>query len=377
VYFEPAEPLSQVLLAFVIGGMSTGAVPSLSSYWPAFLAFTVPALLPLLVRLFALGDTLGVTMGLLGSVYGAVLFAAARTTHRTIRRSLELRFENRGLIDRLSTLTTSLEQSNRTLEQRVAERSAELERQAEALEVARRREALGRLAGGVAHDFNNLLTVVIANASALVADRRLPEVARAELEEIQAASGRGAFLVRQLLAFSGKGRFEPRTVDLTSAVVDARLLLGRLVEEPHRLALELGNDALPVLLDPVQLQQVLVDLVMNARDAMPTGGTISLGTRRVDDSGAEASRPCAELWVGDTGVGMDEDTLARAFDPFFTTKGERGGAGLGLASAQAIVDRSGGRVAFESEPGAGSRVTIRFPLAAVAAPSESARSVEP
>jgi signal transduction histidine kinase/CheY-like chemotaxis protein len=355
LFFDPKDAVTQAFLTFTIGGMTAGAAGTLSPYMPAFVGFLVPALAPLVFRTLGVGDRMHLAMAAMECVYGAVLYAVARSTHRAISHGLSLRFENEALLERL-------EQNNRTLEQRVAERTEALERQSEALRTAQRMEAVGRLAGGIAHDFNNLFTVVLANATTLADDPRLPAAVRAELDEIQLATRRGAGLVRQLLAFGGKGHFEERVLDLNTIVTDSEPLLRRVLGAHTTLTLELAPNALLVHTDADELKRILLNLVVNAREAMPEGGAVRIETRSVPrDATTGGTGRSAELTVSDTGLGMDAATKERAFEPFFTTKGPSGNPGLGLASTYAVVGQSGGKVTIDSQPGAGSRVTVTLP----------------
>jgi signal transduction histidine kinase/CheY-like chemotaxis protein len=355
LFFDPSDAVAQTLLTFTIGGMTAGAAGTLSPYMPAFIGFLVPALGPLVLRTLGVGDRLHLAMAAMETVYGAVLFAVARGTHRAISHGLSLRFENEALLERL-------EQNNRMLEQRVVERTRAFEQQADALRTAQRMEAVGRLAGGIAHDFNNLFTVVLANATTLSEDPRLPTAVRAELDEIQLATRRGTGLVRQLLAFGGKGHFEERVLDLNTIVTDSEPLLRRLLGAHTTLTLELCPNVLLVHTDSDELKRVLLNVVVNAREAMPEGGAVTIETRSVPrEPSAGGTGRSAELVVTDSGQGMDAATRERAFEPFFTTKGPSGNTGLGLASTYAVISQSGGRVSIDSKPGAGSRVTLTLP----------------
>jgi signal transduction histidine kinase/CheY-like chemotaxis protein len=214
---------------------------------------------------------------------------------------------------------------------------------------AGRLEAVGRVAGGVAHDFNNLLTVILANASLLAEDP-----SAASVDEIRVAAKRGAQLTKQLLAFARQQRLEPRTFDLAALVVEERTMLARLI--PESIAIEVARPEVPVWVhaDPGQISQVLLNLVVNARDAMASGG-------RVQITVGPGGEGFAALVVRDTGVGMDPKTLERAFEPFFTTKGAVG-TGLGLATVHGIVTQSGGRVHAHSGP-AGTAFEVLLPAA--------------
>jgi len=227
-------------------------------------------------------------------------------------------------------------------------------------------EALGRLAAGVAHDFNNLLSVISGYCDRLTL--RLPEGAdKASVREISAAADRGAALVRQLLAFSRPQPVELRRVDLNGVVHALAPMLRRVVGEDVDLEIALDRRPLPVDVDTARIDQVLVNLVVNARDAMPGGGRVTITTALVDGDDLAPTgferRPEAMVAVTDTGVGMDAETQARVFEPFFTTKGAGQGSGLGLATARALVAEAGGALTVASAPGDGATFRFRLPLA--------------
>jgi PAS domain S-box-containing protein len=253
-----------------------------------------------------------------------------------------------------------------------------LERQ---LRQSQRLESLGRLAGGVAHDFNNLLSVIMSYA-ALVKDRVKPaaesdaehwQQAHDDLIEIEDAALRAGRLTRQLLAFARKEIVQPMVVDINDVVRDIESLLRRTLGDHIELSLQLDDDVWPMEIDPTQLEQVLVNLAVNARDAMEDGGQLTIDTDNVDvDVVYAASRPgvgvgpYVQLQVSDTGMGMDAETVQRAFEPFFTTKPEGEGTGLGLATVYGIVTQAGGRVQVYSEPGHGTTVRVLFPRSGAA-----------
>lgn len=241
----------------------------------------------------------------------------------------------------------------------------------EQLRHAQKMEAVGRLAGGVAHDFNNLLTVITGNLdfarSALPTDSPI----HADLEEVSAAAQRAATLTRQLLAVSRKQMLHPRLLDLGQAVAQAQRLLQRVIGEDVLLELSLPNQVWAVNADPGQVDQVLLNLVMNARDAMPAGGTITIEVENVligaEEPGSmnisvEAG-PYVALTVRDSGAGMDQATREHAMEPFFTTKPAGQGTGLGLATVYGIVSQSGGGIRISSEPGTGTHVSVLLPKA--------------
>jgi PAS domain S-box-containing protein len=238
------------------------------------------------------------------------------------------------------------------------------------LRQAQKMEAVGRLAGGVAHDFNNLLTVITGRSQLLLLKLPPESPLRRDVELVEETAHRASALTRQLLAFSRKQILQPRVVELNEVVRGMEAMLGRLIGEDIALATRLDPEAGCVRADPAQLEQVLVNLVVNARDAMPLGGQLTLETRAVDLDEAFARQhvgirpgPHVRLLVRDTGVGMDAVTKAHLFEPFFTTKGPGKGTGLGLATVYGIVTQSGGAIRVDSEPGQGATFTIDLPRA--------------
>ncbi|HZQ81346.1 MAG TPA: PAS domain S-box protein [Gaiellaceae bacterium] len=237
-------------------------------------------------------------------------------------------------------------------------RQKELEAQ---LGQAQKMEAVGRLAGGIAHDFNNLLTAIAGYAEFLIGGEEDPKLRR-HAEEIKKATARAASLTGQLLAFSRRQVLQPRVLDLNAVVSDMDMMLRRLIGEDVELVTMLDSELSTVQADPTQIEQVIVNLAVNARDAMPHGGSVTIETANfITDDG-----PFAELRLTDTGVGMTEDERRQLFDPFFTTK--EGGTGLGLATVYGIVEQSGGTIEVESAPGMGSSFRIMLP--AVESPVE-------
>ena len=227
-------------------------------------------------------------------------------------------------------------------------------------------ESVGLLAGGVAHDFNNLLTVILGCAGVLSDHIGPIDQQQALLSEVTSAAQRAADLTRQLLAFSRRQVLQPRVLDLNNVVLDLSRMLGRMLGEDVQISLTLGAQVGAVFADPGQLHQIIVNLAVNARDAMPQGGTLTFETTDVpvETAGLVAAAPGSyvALVVRDTGVGMDEATRARMFEPFFTTKGELG-TGLGLATVYGIVTQSGGQIVVSSQPGVGTTFKIFLPRA--------------
>ena len=235
----------------------------------------------------------------------------------------------------------------------------------EQLRQAQKLEAVGHLAGGVAHDFNNLLTVINGYTDLMLADAPADEFVRESLVETQRAGKRAAELTRQLLALGRRQVLAFRILDLNEVVRGTERMLRRVLGEDIRLVADLAPDLGNVMADPGQMEQVLMNLVVNARHAMPTGGTLTIATRNVPPDDGPAGPPrgkSVELAVTDTGTGMTDEVRARLFEPFFTTKGPGQGTGLGLAVVHGIVAQSGGRILVESQPGQGTTFRILLPV---------------
>ncbi len=233
---------------------------------------------------------------------------------------------------------------------------------------AQKLEAVGRLAGGIAHDFNNLLTVINGCSDLLRA--RLPDndPGRELLDAIAGAGDRAARLTRQLLAFGRRQTLRPRGLDLNAIIADLGVLLGRLIGEDVTLETDLCPGTVPVVGDRGQLEQVVMNLALNARDAMPRGGRLTIATSRVEHAEGDATLPAelrpgpyVRLTVSDTGTGIDAAVRAHLCEPFFTTKGPGKGTGLGLATAFAVVQQAGGALDFATAPGAGTTVSVYLP----------------
>ena len=237
----------------------------------------------------------------------------------------------------------------------------------EQLRNAQQLEAIGRLAGGVAHDFNNILSIILGHGELLLAQERIDESTRTDMEQIQRAAERAALLTQQLLAFSRKQVLQPKVLVLNEAVTGVQKMLTRVIGEDIEVIAKLNPELAPVKADPGQVEQVLMNLAVNARDAMPHGGKLVMETANVEieaEQGEDlelAPGRYVMLKVTDTGHGMDAGTLSHIFEPFFTTKETGKGTGLGLAMVYGIVKQSGGGIRVRSDAGAGSEFCIFLP----------------
>ena len=254
------------------------------------------------------------------------------------------------------------------------------------LRQSQKMEAVGQLAGGIAHDFNNLLTAILGYANLALERTRAGDPLRREIEEIVTSGERAATLTRQLLAFSRRQVMRATVVDMNGIVSGMEAMLGRLIGEHVCLETRLSPDTRPVVADQGQLEQVIMNLVVNARDAMPDGGQLTIETAAVTLDGeygrshgaAIAPGEYTMVAVSDTGCGMDAETQSRIFEPFFTTKGPGRGTGLGLSTVYGIVKQSGGYVWLYSEPKRGTTFKVYLPAAARIARSVAApRTVTP
>ncbi|HEX2168034.1 MAG TPA: PAS domain S-box protein [Longimicrobiales bacterium] len=241
----------------------------------------------------------------------------------------------------------------------------------EQLRQSQKMEAVGRLAGGVAHDFNNLLTAIAGHTELLLEDLGEDDAIRSDIEEILRAVDRASNLTRQLLAFSRRQVLQPRLLDVNQVITDLGTLLRRLIGEDVTLSVSLDSGLPTIRADRGQIEQVVMNLIVNARDALPHGGEVRLATKalEVEDDSLEHRRGVSpgtyiQIAVSDNGVGMDEAVMTRIFEPFFTTKEQGKGTGLGLPTAHGIVSQSGGRILADSELGSGSTFRVLLPKAA-------------
>jgi signal transduction histidine kinase len=278
----------------------------------------------------------------------AVLFLTAVKRVAALRRDLA---QSKTLLESLASAQERAERERSELEHRL--RSVE------------RLETVGRLAGGVAHDFNNLLGVIMNSANVLRREVPRGSIGAELLGDIDDATKRAIELVRKLLASPARGQRAPKVVDLNQVVTGLSSIIKRLAGPEIDVAIDARAERPNVLADATELEQVILNLALNARDAMPLGGRLGIETREVPTDG-EANPKGGEpsfvsIVVTDEGVGMDAATAGRVFEPFFTTKGSAGGTGLGLASVKRIVDQAGGRIRLETSPGNGATFEILLP----------------
>jgi len=293
----------------------------------------------------------------------------------TIGEELAIDAMHQGATDyvlkqRLGRLVPSVQRALRELEDRAERKRAEeaLRQSEKQFRQSQKMEAVGRLAGGIAHDFNNLLTVIMGYSQVLLTELGPQHPLRGKIEETLKAGERAAMLIRQLLTFSSKQSLDPKVLSLNTAVTSLESLLRRLIGENIQLVSQLDPTNGRLRADQAQLEQVLVNLVVNARDAMPKGGTLTIETAQVELTRSPVYHltplppgPYVRLAVSDTGCGMDRKTQSHIFEPFFTTKGEGKGSGLGLSTVFGIVTQCGGAIDVTSRVGHGTRFDLYFP----------------
>jgi signal transduction histidine kinase len=351
VMFPPGSPLIQLFLTMVIGGMCAGAVVISASHQPAQRAFLLAACLPMAGRFMTAGTSTDRAVGAMIVVFAAAMALAGKHLNRILGRAMRLRLE--------------LDQANRRLREEMAEhRVTEA-----ALLQAQKIEAIGRLTGSIAHDFNNLLAIVIGNLAMAKEHSPPPAAAAQAIENAAQAAQRGAALIQRMLGFAREQRLDPQRVDLGELIASAKEILSSTLGPQIELVLDVPADIAAVVIDRGQLELAILNLAINARDAMPAGGTLRIGiaNRRADATAPrERAADYVVLEMTDTGIGMDEETLAQAFEPFFTTKEPGIGTGLGLSTVHGFVVQSGGAVRLSSRLGGGTTVELWLPTAGAA-----------
>jgi signal transduction histidine kinase len=353
--FAPLDEAHLLFLAFILAGMSAGAATVHAAYFPSVIAFIVPAIGPLAATFFVLGGRLQTVSGLMTVIFGISLCVASTQFRKWFRATTVAQLS-------LGARTQELDQTNMRLTAEVSNHRAT---QAKFLQ-AQKLEAIGRLTAGIAHDFNNLL-MAISGAGGLIALKSGGEDVYAPyLATIMQSIERGTTLTRRLLAFGRQQALTPRTADINAVLSGLRDLLLATLAGYGRLNLEPAPSRVTAFVDVNQLEQAVLNLVINARDAMPDGGLVTIRTANTRLSGDEAGAEGLVGWfaliaVSDTGTGMPADVRLRAFDPFFTTKGTGEGSGLGLSQVYGLVQQSGGATKIDSEPGKGTTVSIYLP----------------
>jgi two-component system, cell cycle sensor histidine kinase and response regulator CckA len=322
---------------------------------------------------------------------GSTTFWADESTPTVLRQELAARHAVRNLA---ATIRTTYEETREVL---VAAENLELGnapyhllilqditdrvRLENELRQAQKMEAVGRLAAGVAHDFNNILTVILGNTSTQLRNPRLDKKLTCSLTQVQRAAERATALTRQLLAYSRKQIIQRRPLALNEVVEQTVAMLRRLIGEHIALDMQLAPDLPPIFADPSNVEQVIMNLALNARDAMPDGGKLTLATTRVEiDKASRARNPESQLGryiclaVRDTGYGMDAATVGRIFEPFFTTKDPGHGTGMGLATVYGVLKQHGGWIEVDTAPGRGTTIRTFFPLSKEGFVAASAKS---
>jgi signal transduction histidine kinase len=356
ILFPVLPAPGQLFLIIVMGGMSAGAMAISASHLPSLLAFLLATGLPMALRFFAQGSTTDSALAAMILVFVAALSLAGRHFSQIFAEALRLRFE-------LNEANLRLREANLHLQAEIAEHQAT----AAALHQAQKLEAMGHLMGGVAHDFNNLLTVVVGNAT-LLFDRAADEPTRRRAAALLSIADRGERLIRQLLAFSRRRTLRPEAVALQGRTSEIAELLARSLREDIAVTIDLPADLWPVMVDPGEFELALLNIAVNARDAMPNGGAFRLMARdtRCDGETASGGLPVGEfiaITLTDTGTGMPVEVMARAFEPYFTTKPAGLGSGLGLSQVYGFARQSGGSAALASAPGEGTAITLFLPRA--------------
>jgi two-component system cell cycle sensor histidine kinase/response regulator CckA len=365
LYYADLDRIEAVLTVDVIDGDTRDIPPAYTGRAPSPMARRViqegPQLILRTEETHGPGDL--VPFGNVGRPSASLMFVPIRNKNEVIGvLSIQSYKLNAYDAEDLAVLQTLADQCGAALERIAAQQ--ELRRTEAQLRQAQKMEAVGRLAGGIAHDFNNLLTTILGTSDLLLEELPREKQWREDVEEIRKAGDRAASLTRQLLAFSRKQVIEAATLNLNETVIDVGSMLRRLIGEDIELVTRLEPALGMIRADPGQMEQVLMNLVVNSRDAMPNGGTLIIQTGNVRLENTEGPGvPAGDyvtLTVSDNGTGMDAETRSHIFEPFFTTKEQGKGTGLGLATVYGIVRQSGGHVMVESEPGKGATFRIYF-----------------
>ena len=344
---EPAT--YRLFVAFVVGGMCAGSVTISAAHMPSLAAFLLSATVPLACRFLYEGTHTSIPMGCMGLVFAAALMVTGRAFSASFGDRLRLQWE--------------LNHANQKLRDEIAEHQA-----TEAtLRQTQKLDAIGQLTAGIAHDFNNLLMIIAGHTEMLRSAAPHAEMER-RVAAIRDATARGSQLTRQLLAFGRRLHLQPRAVDLNALLGEMTDLLARTLGRDVDVRFAPSGELWPVHVDPDQIEHAILNLAINARDAMPSGGVVTVAADNVESlpNDLEAELPrgrYVRITVRDTGTGMPEEVLTRAVEPFFTTKAAGQGSGLGLSQVYGLVHQSGGTLRIDSRAGGGTTVEIYLPRA--------------
>ena len=345
----PEPPTYRLFVAFVVAGMCAGSVTVSAAHMPSLVAFLLSATVPLAVRFLYEGTHTTIPMGCMGLVFAAALMFTGRAFSASFGDRLRLQWE--------------LNQANHKLRDEIAEHQA-----TEAtLRQTQKLDAIGQLTAGIAHDFNNLLMIIAGHTEMLRSAAPQAELER-RVAAIRDATARGSQLTRQLLAFGRRLHLQPRAVDLNALLGEMTDLLARTLGRHVNVNFVPSGELWPVHVDADQIEHAILNLAINARDAMPSGGLVTVAADNVEHlpNDLEAELPPGQyvrITVRDTGTGMPEEVLNRAVEPFFTTKAAGQGSGLGLSQVYGLVHQSGGTLKLKSRAGNGTTVEIYLPRA--------------
>ncbi len=377
--FHPESVAHQFFLVVVLGGMVAGASIAFAILNKAFLAFSVPTILPLFVRLITIPDEMHLLMAAMTLLFWSLCYMIARNLRRTRMQLLILKED---LADRVAARTADLERVNARLkaenEHRVRMEEA-LRKERDLTEESKKFQAVATLAGGMAHQFNNALSVIMGNAELLQHDHGHKTDINRNIMPVLRAAKRMSDLTDQLLAYARGGKYKAKPRDLKVFLSDTVAILEHTLPSGVKVVMELDEQPAYAKMDTTQMQMAITAIVTNSVEALPSGGRIRIrcGRQRIGTSEENRYGPLPPgdylvLSIADDGAGMTPETLAHIFEPFFTTKFQ--GRGLGMAAAYGIIENHGGSITVTSQAGQGTRVSIRLPEAAPPEKNRSAQS---